>query len=223
MKNNKKKTLLRSIRMKAVQEFSNNYGSNITQINNDINDDNSCRKNCDTIRCGNRISLSCRLEVEDCKRRCSVIICNDNGACINKWCQDTNGGKKCTFGSTRGANFVGLGKINKLQLFGEEFVDAISINDTKFGAEGSSSSTAITLDDDEYISQVIVVQKSIGLGLIGLGLIFITSKGQNIRGGNANPTPSLISFIQLTNIKVTEIGGSVGDSLNGITINYINN
>jgi hypothetical protein len=116
-----------------------------------------------------------------------------------------------------------LGKINKLQLFGEEFVDAISINDTKFGAEGSSSSTAITLDDDEYISQVIVVQKSIGLGLIGLGLIFITSKGQNIRGGNANPTPSLISFIQLTNIKVTEIGGSVGDSLNGITINYINN
>ena len=202
--------------MKAVQEtFYNNYGSDITQINNDI--DYTCRNECNTIRCGP--SPRCRLEVEECKRRCSVIFCNDNGACINKWCQDTNGGKKCTFGSTRGANFVGLGKINKLQLFGEEFVDAISINDTKFGAEGSSSSRAITLDDDEYISQVIVVQKS-----IGLGLIFITSKGQNIRGGNVNPTPSLISFIQLTNIKVTEIGGSVGDDyLNSITINYINN
>lgn len=211
MKNNKK-TLLRSIRMKAVQELSNNYGSNITQIDSNSPYENwkmcigKCERPCNT--------ASCRLRFEECKRRC-VSICNDNGECINKWCQDTNGGKKCTFGNMRGTNFGGLGNIKKLQLFGEEFVDAISINDTKFGAEGSSSSTAIILDDDEYISQVMVVES-----VSGLGLIFKTSNGQNISRGNLRPK-QLVSFIQLTNIKVTEIGGSVGDSLNSITINYI--
>lgn len=218
MKNNKK-TLLRSIRMKAVQEFSNKYGSNITQIDSNIHTPyEECIRSCD-LRCN---TASCLLRFNECKRRC-VSICNDNGPCINKWCQDTNGGKKCTFGIMRGTNFGGLGNIKKLQLFGEEFVNAISINDTKFGAERSSSSTALILDDDEYISQVMVVEsvsESVSGLVSGLGLIFITSNGQNISRGNLRPK-QLVSFIQLTNIKVTEIGGSVGDSLNSITINYI--
>lgn len=145
------------------------------------------------------------------------FFCQYDG-CLTNWCvNNTNGGKICKFGGSGGDKFIGLDKIKKLQLFGGEFVNAISINGTKFGGSGGSPSVEITLDDDEYISEVNVVEDLGDNGNIITFLEFITSKGKSIKNGKPN-----MFLIKIKNIKVTEISGSAGGYLNSITINYIN-
>ena len=188
----KKTTLLRSFRMKTLQqEKIDDFGSSVQNL-----------------------PLP------------SEPVCQYDGAltstltdCLEYWCSsdDTNGGKKCSFGGEGGDKFVGLGKIKKIQLVGGEIVDAISINGTKYGGSGGSPSDEITLDDDEYISEVSVEDLGGYYGDIIVFLEFKTSKGQSITKGK----PSLFS-IKFKNIKVTEISGSAGDYLDSITINYIN-
>jgi hypothetical protein len=147
------------------------------------------------------------------------ILC-ENDCFLNERCSDnTNGGKICSFGGGGGDDFVGLGKIKKIQLFGGEIVHAISINGTKYGGSGGYPSKEIILDDDEYISEVSVAESFGRYGQVIGFLEFITSKGKSIKNGK----PSIFNFlIKLKNIKVTEISGGAGSYLDSIAINYIN-
>jgi hypothetical protein len=190
----KKTTLLRSFRMKTLQRKKiDDFGSSVQNVS----------------------------------RPPEQPVCQYDGAltstptdCLKNSCSsdNTNGGKKCRFGGEGGDKFVGLGKIKKIQLVGGEIVDAISINGTKYGGSGGSPSDEITLDDDEYISEVSVEENFGGYyGQIIVFLEFKTSKGQSIKKGKSSPL-----LIKFKNIKVTEISGSAGDYLDSITINYIN-
>ena len=134
---------------------------------------------------------------------------NQNPEAQQQYCQ-----KLSTFGGSGGVKFGPIQIIKTLQISGGEVVDSIYINDKRFGGGGGSRSDTLTLDDGEYINEVNVSEIEYSDKTTIRSLEFKTSNGKSIKKGNYKKNENVIS---LTNIKVTEIGGSAGVYLDSIT------
>ena len=193
MKNNKKTTPLRSFIMTRAGEGREDYAMQNKTISNN---NNLCKD----------------LEDENEKNKC---LCSDpqnqNPEAQQQYCQ-----KLSTFGGSGGVKF-GPVQIKTLQIYGGEVVDSIYINGKIFGGGGGSRSDTLTLDDGEYINEVNVSEIEYSYKTTIRSLEFKTSNGKSIKKGNYKKNENVIS---LTNIKVTEIGGSAGDYLDSITLYF---
>lgn len=117
-----------------------------------------------------------------------------------------------TFGKTGGHPFSSE-IVKKVGLRTGKYVDAIILNDVRYGGLGGHPSLEIKFEEDEYIESVIVRH-----GKYIDGLTLKTNRGKIIKGGGNGGTETT-----LENIRVISIGGRSGKYLDSLKIEYINN
>jgi len=93
-------------------------------------------------------------------------------------------------------------------------VDAIIINDKRYGGTGGSESQTLIFNSEEFISEI-----SIHSGSRVDNLQFTTNMGRKIGGGGTGGSEKTI----LTGIRVIAIGGRAGKNLDQIKITYVEN
>ncbi len=111
-----------------------------------------------------------------------------------------------TFGGGGGGAFLQTG-IRTLALRHGSLVDAIIINDTRYGGSGGAQTSTITLAADEYITRV-----EIRHGSLVDRLKITTNKGQSIEGGGGGGTASTVTGT------IVSLGGRSGSLLDRIDI-----
>ena len=116
-----------------------------------------------------------------------------------------------TYGGNAGGEF-NIQAVKSLGLIHGKWIDALLLNDKRYGGTGGGTTPTRTLDSDEYIHQV-----KIQGGKYVDGIEFTTNKGNKISGGHFR-SPVLIK-----NIRVIGLGGKSGRFLDQIKIKYIEN
>ncbi|MCW3085824.1 MAG: hypothetical protein JWP12_3190 [Bacteroidetes bacterium] len=115
-----------------------------------------------------------------------------------------------------GGNAFSAGTVNSIGLFGCQDVDAIVINNTRFGGGGGdpSSPGSITLADNEYINYVKIAYDN---NEYVYYLKISTNLNHSLEIGNSSKGTTT----ELTNIRLLSIDGKADRYLDKITLTYI--
>ncbi|MGZ3778940.1 MAG: jacalin-like lectin [Mucilaginibacter sp.] len=117
------------------------------------------------------------------------------------------------FGGNGGNSFPSE-NVNFIAIQSGQYIDSLTLNDTRHGGNGGDINSGFTLDTDEYISYVRVRG-----GAYVDNLKLVTNKGRSIEGGGGGGN----LLFEKNGIRVTKIGGAANVYLDSIAFTYIDN